>query len=137
MDNYEELVKRIARLVKHNKELKELNEKLHNQNEHLTEENEHYRKMMADLQVSTTEYKIAQEETHTLRFNVATVLFANIHGFTKIAENSNSRALMDQLDSIMYHFDSIVQKYKIEKIKTIGDTLMCAGGIPVKNITNL
>lgn len=136
MDNYEELVKRIARLVKHNKELKEHNEKLHNLNEHLTEENEHYRKTMSDLQVSTEEHKIAPEEVHTLRFNIATVLFANIHGFTKIAENSNSRALMDQLDSIMYHFDSIVQKYKIEKIKTIGDTLMCAGGIPVKNITN-
>ena len=43
---------------------------------------------------------------------------------------------MDQLDSIMFHFDSIVQKYKIEKVKSIGDTLMCAGGIPVKNITN-
>jgi len=136
VDNYEELVKRIARLVKHNKELKEHNEKLHNLNEHLTEENEHYRKTMSDLQVSTEEHKIAPEEVHTLRFNIATVLFANIHGFTKIAENSNSRALMDQLDSIMYHFDSIVQKYKIEKIKTIGDTLMCAGGIPVKNITN-
>jgi hypothetical protein len=36
----------------------------------------------------------------------------------------------------MYEFDSIVTKYKIEKIKTIGDTYMCAGGIPVKNITN-
>ena len=35
-----------------------------------------------------------------------------------------------------YEFDAIVARYKIEKIKTIGDTFMCAGGIPVKNITN-
>ncbi len=67
---------------------------------------------------------------------MATVLFANIQGFTKIAENSNSKALMDQLDSIIINFDNIVQKYKIEKIKTIGDSFMCAGGIPLKNITN-
>ena len=43
---------------------------------------------------------------------------------------------MDELDEIFYEFESIAEKYKIEKIKTIGDTFMCAGGIPVKNITN-
>ena len=136
MENYEELVRRIAKLVNHNKELKEQTEKLHNQNEHMFEENEQFRKMLADLNINTAEPKLHRDESKTVRFKMATVLFANIHGFTKIAENSNSRALMDQLDSIMYHFDNIVQKYKIEKIKTIGDTLMCAGGIPVKNITN-
>jgi adenylate cyclase len=136
VENYEELVRRIAKLVKHNKELKEQTEKLHDQNEHMFEENEQFRKMLADLNISTAEPKLHSDESKTVRFKMATVLFANIHGFTKIAENSNSQALMDQLDSIMYHFDNIVQKYKIEKIKTIGDTLMCAGGIPVKNITN-
>ncbi len=136
MENYEELVKRIAKLVKLNKELKEQSEKLHEQNEHMFEENEHFRIMLTELNISTAEHKQHSDETRTIRFKMATVLFANIHGFTKIAENSNSRALMDQLDSIIYHFDNIVQKYKIEKIKTIGDTLMCAGGIPIKNITN-
>lgn len=136
VENYEELVKRIAKLVKQNKELKELSSKLHAQNERLSEENEQFRSMLSDIQVESAEQKIHREESKTLRYKMATVLFANIHGFTKIAENSNSKALMDQLDSIMYHFDCIVQKYKIEKIKTIGDTLMCTGGIPVKNITN-
>ena len=36
----------------------------------------------------------------------------------------------------LVEFDHIVSRFKIEKIKTIGDTFMCAGGIPVKNITN-
>jgi adenylate cyclase len=136
VENYEELVRRIAKLVKHNKELKEQNEKLHHQNDHLLEENEQFRRMLSELQLNTPDQKLPSDESRTLRFNMATVLFVNIHGFSKIAENSNSGVLMDQLDSIMFHFDSIVQKYKIEKIKTIGDTLMCAGGIPVKNITN-
>jgi len=136
VDNYEELVKRIAKLVKQNKELKEQNEKIHKLNDLLFEENEQFRKILIDMNVSPNERKMQVVGSKTIRFKMATVLFANIHGFTKIAENSDSRALMDQLDSIIYHFDNIVQKYKVEKIKTIGDTLMCAGGIPVKNITN-
>ncbi len=67
---------------------------------------------------------------------MATVLFADIHGFSRLTEGMNSSAMMDELDEIMFEFDSIVTRYKIEKIKTIGDTFMCAGGIPVKNITN-
>jgi adenylate cyclase len=136
VDNYDELVKRIAKLVKQNKELKEQTDKLHLQNESLLAENDQFRKMLSDLQVAATSQKVQPEEAHTVRFKMATVLFANIHGFSKIADKSDSQAIMDQLDSIMYHFDSIVQKYKIEKVKTIGDTLMCAGGIPLKNITN-
>jgi class 3 adenylate cyclase len=135
-NNYQELVKRTARLVKQNKELKGQYEKLRNQYDQLLEENEEYKNALSKLKKALPEKQHIEEDIHTLRFNMATVLFANIHGFTKITENKNSQAFMDQLDSIMYNFDCIVQKYKIEKIKTIGDTLMCAGGIPVKNITN-
>jgi class 3 adenylate cyclase len=67
---------------------------------------------------------------------MATVLFADIHGFSKLVEVMDSSAMMDELDEILFEFDAIVARYKIEKIKTIGDTFMCAGGIPVKNITN-
>jgi len=67
---------------------------------------------------------------------MATVLFADIHGFSKVIEGMDSIAVMDELDEIFYEFESIAERYKIEKIKTIGDTFMCAGGIPVKNITN-
>jgi adenylate cyclase len=63
-------------------------------------------------------------------------LFADIHGFSKLVEGMDSSALMDELDEVLMEFDAIVNRYKIEKIKTIGDTYMCAGGIPVKNITN-
>jgi hypothetical protein len=48
----------------------------------------------------------------------------------------DSSAVMDELDEILFEFDAIVDRYKIEKIKTLGDTYMAAGGIPVKNITN-
>jgi adenylate cyclase len=70
------------------------------------------------------------------KFDMATVLFSDIQGFTKIAEQLNPEKLIDQLDNFFFHFDSVVEKYNIEKIKTIGDAYMCAGGIPYKNRTN-
>ena len=67
---------------------------------------------------------------------MATILFSNIHGFAKLSEFKNSNALMDELDQIFLHFNNLAQKYNIQKIKTIGDAFMLAGGIPEKNITN-
>ncbi|MDX9697765.1 MAG: adenylate/guanylate cyclase domain-containing protein, partial [Bacteroidales bacterium] len=69
-------------------------------------------------------------------YNMVTVLFSDIQGFTKISEQLNSEMLIDELDKFFMKFDSVVDKYNIEKIKTIGDAYMCAGGIPEKNRTN-
>lgn len=70
------------------------------------------------------------------KYNLVTVLFSDIEGFTKIAEQMNPEILVDELDKFFLKFDSVVEKYNIEKIKTIGDAYMCAGGIPDKNRTN-
>ena len=70
------------------------------------------------------------------KYERVTVLFSDIQGFTKIAEEMNPEALIDELDHFFFHFDSVVEKYNIEKIKTIGDAYMAAGGIPHKNSTN-
>ena len=69
-------------------------------------------------------------------YNMVTVLFSDIQGFTKIAEQMDSELLIDELDHFFLQFDTVVEKYNIEKIKTIGDAYMCAGGIPAKNRTN-
>jgi class 3 adenylate cyclase len=70
------------------------------------------------------------------KYEMTTVLFSDIQGFTKIAEMMNPELLIDELDKFFFHFDSVVEKYNIEKIKTIGDAYMAAGGIPRKNSTN-
>jgi len=69
-------------------------------------------------------------------YNMVTVLFSDIQGFTKVAEQMDSELLIDELDRFFLQFDTVVEKYNIEKIKTIGDAYMCAGGIPAKNRTN-
>ncbi|MFT3740979.1 MAG: adenylate/guanylate cyclase domain-containing protein [Breznakibacter sp.] len=75
-------------------------------------------------------------KTYSRKYEQVTVLFADIQGFTKIVEHINPEFLVDQLDKYFFKFDEIVEKYGIEKIKTIGDAYMCAGGIPDHNRTN-
>ncbi len=70
------------------------------------------------------------------KYEKATILFADIQGFTKIVEHMNPETLIDELDKFFIHFDEVAEKHKIEKIKTIGDAYMCAGGLPEKNSTN-
>jgi len=135
--NNEELLKRIARLARQNQELEEYIKKLEKLNEKVTRENEKIQSLYEKLSPAglKLEREVAKKEK-PLKFNMATVLFADIHGFSRLAEGMDSTSVMDELDEILFEFEAIVGGLKIEKIKTIGDTFMCAGGIPVKNITN-
>lgn len=133
----EELVKRIARLAKQNQELEEHIKILGKMNEKLTHDNEKIKDLLEKISpAGLKETGYGEKKERSLKFNMATVLFADIHGFSKLIEGMDSSAVMDELDEILFEFDAIVSRYKIEKIKTIGDTYMCAGGIPSKNITN-
>ena len=88
------------------------------------------------LPKNTADEIIAKGKATKIKYNFVTVLFSDIQGFTKIAEEMNPEILIDELDKFFFHFDSVVEKFGIEKIKTIGDAYMCAGGIPEKNRTN-
>jgi len=137
VSNNEELVKRIARLAKQTKDLEEQIKILEKVNEKLARENEKIKALNEKLSPEGIKEAFeAEKKESSLKFNMATVLFADIHGFSKLVEGMDSSAIMDELDEILFEFDAIVTRFKIEKIKTIGDTYMCAGGIPVKNITN-
>jgi len=70
------------------------------------------------------------------QFDMVTVLFTDFKGFTQIAEKMSAKELVGELDFLFKKFDEIISKYPIEKIKTIGDAYMCAGGLPVANTTN-
>jgi class 3 adenylate cyclase len=60
----------------------------------------------------------------------ATVLFADIQGFTLLAEQAEPAALVGLLDRYFAAFDDIVARRGLEKIKTIGDAYMAVGGVP-------
>jgi class 3 adenylate cyclase len=135
--NNEELLKRIVRLARQNQELEERIKNLEKLNEKLIRDNQKIKILYERIAPEgLKENGEGEKKERSLKFNIATVLFADIHGFSRIAEGMNSSSVMDELDEIIVEFEAIVARYKIEKIKTIGDTYMCAGGIPVKNITN-
>jgi class 3 adenylate cyclase len=69
-------------------------------------------------------------------YGQATVLFSDFVGFTRIAEKLSPRELIDELDKCFGYFDQVTEKYRLEKLKTIGDSFMCAGGIPRANRTH-
>jgi class 3 adenylate cyclase/Tfp pilus assembly protein PilF len=70
------------------------------------------------------------------KYQSVTVLFTDFKGFTKIAENLPPEKLVEAVDMYYTEFDRIIRKYNLEKIKTIGDSYMCAGGLPVYNNTH-
>jgi guanylate cyclase len=59
----------------------------------------------------------------------AAILFADIVGFTKTTQNISAPMLVENLNKIFTHFDELVEKFKLEKIKTIGDSYMVVSGI--------
>lgn len=59
-----------------------------------------------------------------------TILYADIMGFTAIAETLSAQELVTQLDECFRAFDKIVDKHGLEKIRTIGDAYVCACGLP-------
>ncbi|PZX93105.1 adenylate/guanylate cyclase domain-containing protein [Flavobacterium aquariorum] len=64
------------------------------------------------------------------RFESVTVLFTDFEGFTQYAENLSPEKLVESVDYYFSKFDDIIEKYDLEKIKTLGDSYMCAGGLP-------
>ena len=66
----------------------------------------------------------------TKRFENATILFTDFSDFTVKAEQIEPEKLVKSIDFYFRSFDAIIEKYNLEKIKTIGDAYMCAGGIP-------
>ena len=64
------------------------------------------------------------------KFESVTVLFTDFEGFTHYAQNLSPEELVNSVDYYFSKFDEIMDKYGMDKIKTIGDAYMCAGGLP-------
>lgn len=64
------------------------------------------------------------------KFESVTILFTDFEGFTNYAENLLPEVLVKTVDFYYSKFDEIIEKYGLEKIKTVGDSYMCAGGLP-------
>ena len=121
--------------------LKEANQNLEKKVEERTTEVNDQKKQIESLLHNILPEEIADElrqngQATPKHYELVTVLFTDFKGFTKLAEKLSPEALIQELNYCFLRFDEIIEKYNLEKIKTIGDAYMCAGGIPVANQTN-
>ena len=94
-----------------------------------------------DLLLNILPYETAEELKATgsakaKSFELVTILFTDFKHFTTLAERLSPADLVKEIDECFSAFDAIIENHGIEKIKTIGDSYMCAGGLPNANTTN-
>lgn len=85
--------------------------------------------------------EVAEELKHhgqaqAKKIDQVTVLFTDFKGFTKYSEHVSPENLVEDLHESFTAFDQIMINYGVEKIKTIGDAYMAAGGLPTPNETH-
>ncbi|MCB0789503.1 MAG: adenylate/guanylate cyclase domain-containing protein, partial [Flavobacteriales bacterium] len=78
----------------------------------------------------------AKGEADAVQIDHVTVLFTDFKGFTALSEQVTPKQLVKDLHECFSAFDHICEDHGLEKIKTIGDAYMAAGGLPVPNDTH-
>jgi adenylate cyclase len=72
----------------------------------------------------------ANQQPIAAQYDDASILFADVVEFTPMAATMTPMRLVDLLNEVFQCFDDLVEKYDLEKIKTIGDCYMAAAGVP-------
>jgi adenylate cyclase len=118
---------------------------LENQNAHLekeviirTKEIAEEKKRSDDLLLNILPQEVAEElkisgQSKAHRYDEVSVLFTDFVNFTAISEQLGVEALLNELNINFTAFDRIMEKHKLEKIKTIGDAYLAVCGVPVAN----
>jgi PAS domain S-box-containing protein len=94
-----------------------------------------------DLLLNILPFEIARQlkskgKAGTRHYSMVSVVFADFKGFSKISKELEPKDLVNILDTYFAKFDEIIEKHYLEKIKTIGDAYMFAGGLPLRNKSN-
>ncbi|MCB1157311.1 MAG: hypothetical protein H7A25_03970 [Leptospiraceae bacterium] len=110
-------------------------------NAKLLEQTETERQKSEKLLLNILPEEVAEElkekgYSEPVLFESVSVMFTDFKGFTQIAEKLTPQELVKDLDACFVQFDKISERYNLEKLKTIGDSYMCAGGIPKQNKTH-
>lgn len=82
------------------------------------------------LPEETAEELKANGKVKAKKYEAATVLFTDFAGFTSYSKDLSPEVLVETVSHYFSKFDEIIEKYGLEKIKTIGDSYMCASGLP-------
>ena len=115
------------RRYRYEKETKQLIEKEKNRSDEL---------LLNILPAETAEELKEYGAVKALRMESVTVLFTDFKNFSAVSEHISPEQLVKSIDYYFKEFDLISTRFNLEKIKTIGDSYMCAGGLPKENNTH-
>ncbi len=113
------------------------NRDLASKNAEIQRERERADSLLMNILPEKTAQELKEKNSvQPVRYESVTVLFSDFKNFTQIAEELSPEELVAELDACFRLFDHIIEEHGLEKIKTIGDAYMCAGGIPEPNKTH-
>lgn len=120
-----------------NEELNSTIEELHQTLDVVEYERNRSDQLLLNILPLHTAQQLKEKGTATPQYyEMVTVMFADFKQFTLIAEKLSPQEIIKELDLCFLAFDDICTRYNLERIKTIGDAYMAAGGVPVPNTTN-
>ena len=104
----------------------------------LAQEKERSEKLLLNiLPASVAEELMTNGRVEAREVPDCTIVFTDFVGFTDISSRTPAHILMRSLDRLFVGFDEVARRHGLEKLKTIGDAYMCAGGIPNPSPTHL
>ena len=110
---------------------------VYRQRNKISKEKKRSDELLLNILPAETAEELKRTGTTTAKdFDQVTVMFTDFKNFTSISEKLNAQELVNEINYCYSIFDNIITKHGIEKIKTIGDSYMCAGGLPIANKTN-
>jgi PAS domain S-box-containing protein len=131
-------MKEVTRNLEHlNALLETQKQEIDQQKQTIEEEQEKSEKLLLNI----LPFEVARQlkskgKAGTRQYKLVSVIFADFKGFSRLSKTMDPKDLVSILDSYFATFDEITGKHYIEKIKTIGDAYMCAGGLPLSNKSN-
>jgi class 3 adenylate cyclase len=115
------------RIIELDQTIRELNDA----NATIVKEKARADRLLTTILPETIAKEMMENEKVTPRFfPTATVLFADVKGFTSFTEKAEPATLIGMLDTYFAHFDDVVEAHNMEKIKTIGDAYLAVAGVP-------
>lgn len=124
-------------VVERTREVTQQKEMIEEQTAQLKMEKEKVEKLLLNvLPEQTADELKSKGKAQARSYNRVTIMFTDFRNFTRLAEQFRPPDLVARLDDYFSKFDEIISKFQLEKIKTIGDAYMCAGGVPVRNAEN-
>lgn len=129
----ESLQEMTEELTAANQELQAQRDQLNEKHEELTKEKERTDELLHNILPEVVAHQLKKGKKKPKRHKSVTVMFADFKGFTKICKVLEPSEIVHTLDELFSAFDTIIEQHFLEKIKTVGDAYMCAGGMPMKN----